>query len=211
MRLSLLLAILAFGQFGTAAEVRLRSSAACASSIVRLADVAEIDSEDAALAAALGEIPLCPAPAAGGERSLSQNDVRQLVALSGVERADVRITGSERVAILAEDVASPPKSRHPHASGIRQAAFQSPTKKSPAETRPALPETKPELVRLVERGASVNVFARAAGVRIATSGKALEAGAAGETISVELEGGREKVHARIVAAQTVEVLAATRK
>ncbi len=211
MRFALFVGLLAGLQSVDAAEVRLRASAVCASTVVRLSDVAEIDAEDPALAAALAEIPLCPAPAAGGERSLSQHDVRQLLALSGVEPALVRITGSERVAILGENVASSLQPRHPLPSGIRQAAFQSPAKKPPAAIRPALPEKAPEPAKLVERGASVNVFARAADVRVATSGKALEAGAAGETILVELEGGREKVHALIVAAQTVEVLAPARR
>jgi flagella basal body P-ring formation protein FlgA len=58
----------------------------------------------------------------------------------------------------------------------------------------------------VERGSSVSVYARAAGVRIATSGKALAHGAAGETISVEMEGGKQRVQAKVVAPQAVEVV-----
>jgi hypothetical protein len=196
-------------QSAQAAEVRLRASAACSSSVVRLADVAEIEAEDPALLAALGDIPLCPAPAMGGERTLTQQDVRQLLALSGVERSDIRVTGSERVAVLGEQTALPAQARPQRPAGVRQAAFELPDKKSPTEIRLALPERQPDVAPLIQRGASVNVYARAAGVRVATSGKALAAGATGDTIQVELEGGREKVHARIVAAQTVEVVGST--
>ena len=189
-----------------AAEVRLRASAACSTSVVRLADVAEIEADDAQLVAALGDIPLCPAPATGGERTLTQHDVRQLLSLSGVERTDIRISGSERVAVLGEQAALPGQPRPQRTAGIRQAAFELPGKKTPTEIRPATPEKQPAAALLVQRGASVDVYARAAGVRVATSGKALAAGAAGDTIQVELEGGREKVHARVIAAQTVEVI-----
>ena len=195
------LALVAFS--ARAAEVRLRPAATCGSGVVRLADVADIEAADAALAAALGEIPLCPAPAAGGERSLSQQEVRQLLALSGVERADVNVSGSDQVTIQADQSRSPaaPQAGTP---GIRQAAFQTQTKKpqpTPVEPQGDKP-TKRE--QLVERGATVNVVARAAGVRIATSGKALQPGAAGETILVELDS-KEKVQARVVASQAVEV------
>jgi hypothetical protein len=206
MRLLFVIAVLGVCQQADAAEVRLRASAACSTSVVRLADVAEIEAEDPALAAALGDIPLCPAPALGGERVMTQQDVRQLLALSGVERTDIRVTGSERVAVLGEHGGLPGQSRPQRSAGVRQAAFELPATKTPAEFRPATPGKQPEAAPLVQRGASVNVYARAAGVRVATSGKALAAGATGDTIQVELEGGREKVHARVVAAQTVEVV-----
>ena len=82
-----------------AAEVRLRSSVGCAATIVRLADVAEIFADDPRVAQSLAEIPLCPVPAAGSEKSLSQEDIRQLMALSGVDRKLAQVTGSETVAV----------------------------------------------------------------------------------------------------------------
>src|SRR5262245_24602918 len=80
------------------AEVRLRSSAACTGSVVRLADVAEIYADDRRLAQALAETPLCPAPQPGHLRSLSQHELRQILMLSGVEKS-VSVTGSEAVSI----------------------------------------------------------------------------------------------------------------
>jgi len=198
-----LLGVLLLDGVSSAAEVRLRPTATCGSTVVRLADVAEIEAADASLAAALGEIPLCPAPAVGGERSLSQHDVRQLLVLSGVERADVNVGGSERVTIQAEKSLMHPAPQA-GAAGVRQAAFQTQAKKA----QPAAPEPPADKLakreQLVDRGANVSVYARAAGVRIATSGKALQPGAAGETILVEMEN-KEKVQARVVAAQAVEV------
>ena len=167
------------------------------------------------MAAALAEIPLCPAPAVGSERSLSQDEVRQLLSLSGVERASVQVTGSERVALLVDHSRSAPgRSSQIGVSGVRQAIFETTAGHKPAVQRlaAASPKTLPAAatapVRLVERGANVNVVARAAGVRIATSGKALQPGIAGETILVELEGNKEKVQARVVGPQAVEVAVA---
>jgi flagella basal body P-ring formation protein FlgA len=198
-----------------AAEVRLRSSAGCSTSIVRLADVAEIHGDEN-LNLALAEIPLCPAPAAGNQRVLSQNDLRQLLTLSGVGKETVEITGSETVTVTC----NPGGLRHrPVALGavstmVRQAVFATEidiSKKQPT-MRTALrsdtliaPSEQPETQRLVEKGASVMVHAQTGGIRIRTSGKALEAGSSGDTISVELADSREKVLARIVGPQLVEV------
>jgi flagella basal body P-ring formation protein FlgA len=63
------------------------------------------------------------------------------------------------------------------------------------------------LPRLVERGAIVSVHARAAGVRISTSGKAIEAGSTGDFVRVELADSKERVVARVVGPQEVEVAA----
>src|SRR5689334_17231999 len=92
------LAVLLIASLAPAAEVRLRSSAVCTSSIIRLADVAEIFAEDRRLAQALAETPLCPAPQAGHPRSLSQHQLRQILLLSGVEKS-VAVTGSEAVSV----------------------------------------------------------------------------------------------------------------
>jgi len=208
MRILLLLGTLVLANVAAAADVRLRSSVTCSSSIVRLADVAEIDTDDAVLAAALAEIPLCPAPAAGSEKTLSQHDVRQLLGLSGVERTDIQLTGSESVTLRTDTSRPQPSpSRALGMNGVRQAAFEKPTAMKPFATRPAaeIAPPAPKLELLIERGSSVNVLARAAGVRIAASGKALQPGAAGDTILIELADSKEKVQARVVAAQTVEI------
>ena len=200
-----------------AAEVRLRSSVGCAAAVVRLADVAEVFAEDARLVQSLGEIPLCPAPHAGNQRTISQEEVRELMALSGVERTLARITGSQTVTVTAEAVgsASSPMKRPLVATGVRQASFETeslPATK-PVESRAtsktsttAAPEAKQGATPpLVDRGATLTVVARTAGVRITTSGKALEAGAMGDTIGVELADTKQRVLANVTGPQTAEV------
>jgi flagella basal body P-ring formation protein FlgA len=201
-----------------AAEVRLRSSAVAAGAVVRLADVAEITSQDPALGEALGEIPLCPAPAAGRERSLHQYELRQLLAVSGVEPGQATVTGSEavRITFQAADQAVARIKRPLAAAGVRQAAFESiaePVNSATVNRPPARPveparvDTKDAV--LVERGAVVTVQARVAGVRITTSGKALDEGAAGATIGVELADTKQRVLAQVTGSQKVEVTAPT--
>jgi hypothetical protein len=195
-------------------EVRLRSKASRASAIVRVSDVADVLGEDPHLAAALADVTLFPAPSPGTERTLTQNELRGLLGLSGVERGDVVITGSEAVTIAGQTTAaSHAHGKRPLAvSGVKQALFETPVAHpKPPAARPAnLPEPKPAEPRpLVERGTTVTVSAKAAGVRITTSGRALQAGALGDSIQVELTDNKQRVLAAITGPEAVEVAAAT--
>ena len=62
---------------------------------------------------------------------------------------------------------------------------------------------------LVRRGDVVTVYARAAGIRVRTTGRAISDGSQGDLIAIEtLEtGSREKFDARVTGAQVVEVWA----
>jgi flagellar basal body P-ring formation chaperone FlgA len=209
----LVLLLLAAG--ATAAEIRLRSSAACATSVVRLADVAEVFGEDSRLATALSDIPLCATPAAGSQRSLSQHDVRQLLALSGVEIKTVQVTGSELVTVISQGASSSfPVKRPMVAAGVRQAAFETDlqTGRKPSSrlvvkpsSEPSGDNLEPAAPPLVDRGSTVTVHARTSGVRITTSGKALEAGTVGQTVSVELADSKQRVLAVVTGPQVVEI------
>jgi flagella basal body P-ring formation protein FlgA len=201
-----------------AAEVRLRSTAGCSGSVVRVADVAEVLGDDARIVAAISEISLCAAPGAGGGRTFTQDEVRQLLALTGVDRKTAIVTGSESVLVTgqanAARIAGPKKPLV--ASGVRQILFEAEVEanRHPV-TRPSAP-LQPLPVRdlkadaaekpVVEKGAAVTVSARTGGVRITTSGKALEDGATGETIGVELADSKQRVLARISGPLAVEVL-----
>ena len=202
----------------TAAEVRLRSSAACAASVVRVADVAEIFSGETRISAALAEIPLCPAPAAGSQRALSQDDIRRLLALSGVEPGTALVTGSESVTVTNElSGRSGTLPRRPLiASGVRQATFETeaegnrkPRTQSTSKLPAAIPSDakSPASSPLIARGTVLTVNASSAGVRITTSGKALEEGAVGQTIGVELADTKQRVMGRVLGPQLVEVTA----
>jgi len=218
LRISAAAATVCIAIFGNAAaaEVRLRSSAACAAAVVRVADVAEIFSNETRIAAALAEIPLCPAPAAGSQRSLSQDEVRRLLELSGVELGTALVTGSEAVTVTTESAAgSTAFSKRPLvATGVRQAVFETESdgnRKPKASLTSKLPSMTPAEIKppaaapLVARGAVLTVNARTAGVRITTSGKALEAGSTGETIGVELADSKQRVLGRVIGPQVVEV------
>jgi flagella basal body P-ring formation protein FlgA len=206
---------LAVGWPAAAAEVRLRSSARCSAPIVRLADIAEINSATAELAEALGQVPLCPGPAMGSERTMTQHDVRQLLTLSGVEPGSIQITGSESVTLLTETTMLLPSAarRFAHSGAVRQAVFEAEApagRRQPQASPEAGPPSPPSAAsgpqhRLVERGGNVAVHAHAAGIRVTTAGKALEAGAAGDTITVELADTHQRVLARVVGQQIVEV------
>src|SRR5689334_16750080 len=99
LQMAILTGVLLVAATSNAADVRLRSAAVCGGSVVRVADVAEVFGDDQRFAQSLADLPLCPAPAAGRQRVLSQDEVRQLLEFSGVERKLVTITGSETVTI----------------------------------------------------------------------------------------------------------------
>lgn len=190
-----------------AAEVRLRSAASCPGTIVRLGDIAEIASDDSAISDELSAIPLFPAPTAGKIRQLDRNQVRQLLAISGIDVKQLTITGSETVVVQsgASALASRPTYR---ASGeptsIRLASLETAI---PAKRQRPVGEEPVLLPPLVKRGESVTVHSRAAGVRITTSGKALSDGALGTEINIEMADKRTKLLARVAGPQTVEVSA----
>jgi hypothetical protein len=202
-----------------AVEVRIHSSVACASPVVRLADVAEIRGEDPALVAALGLITICPAPAVGLEQTLTQHQIRQHLALSGIELAQLIVTGSEQVLLLAAETPSAAARQAPPSTGaIRQALYSiesgvgkrsSITKGTspPAASASTMANKKSEL--LVDRGASVTIHSNKPGIRITAPGKALESGAAGELIGVEVGDTRQRVTARIIGPELVEVASST--
>jgi hypothetical protein len=211
------IALLAAFSCARAAEVRLRSSAGCAGAVVRVADVAELVADDPRVAGALGDIVLCPAPASGAQRTLSQAEVQQLLALSGVDRQAALVRGSESVTITFERATAHiiPAKRPMVAAGVHQAAFElaaGESSKTKVRTAPKSPPTPPAEQKPapqlpdVERGTIVTVSARTAGVKITTTGKALEAGAVGASIGVELADTKQRVRGRVTGPQAVEVV-----
>jgi hypothetical protein len=211
---TLLLASAASADAAESVEVRLRSSAVCQATIVRLSDVAELLGDESDLNEALGAIAVAPAPAAGSSRELSQQELRQILTISGIERTRYVLTGSESVLLEVKgDLVSRPVARQT-LTDIRTVAAE--LEIVPAEKRklrpqayaerpkqPRLPQPAPP--RLVERGAALTVYSRAAGVQITEPGKSLGHGSMGETIPVELADSRERILAKIVGPQTVEV------
>jgi flagella basal body P-ring formation protein FlgA len=187
-----------------ATEVRLRSTASCSATIVRLGDIAEIVSDDPAVAGELTAVPLFPAPTAGKSRRLDRNQVRQLLSISGIDVKQLSLTGSETVEVQsgAGGLASRPAARVGEPSAIRLTSLETavPAKRpKPAAAEPVV------LPPLVKRGESVTVHSRAAGVRITAAGRALSDGALGAEINIEMADKRTKLLARVAGPQTVEV------
>lgn len=64
-----------------------------------------------------------------------------------------------------------------------------------------------QMPRLVRRGETVTIRSIAAGIRVSTSGKALEDGSEGALVQVDLDDTHERIAARVVGMQQVEVYA----
>ena len=188
-----------------ATEVRLRSVANCPATIVRLDDIAEITSDDPAIAADLAAIPLFPAPTAGRSRQLDRNQVQQLLSISGIDLKQLSLTGSEIVVVqcgVGESTSRMANRAKGEPSAIRLASLETAVPARRPKPVAAEPSVLPPLVK---RGESVTVHSRAAGVRITTSGKALSDGALGTEIQIELADKRNKIVARVAGPQAVEV------
>jgi flagella basal body P-ring formation protein FlgA len=80
-------------------EIRLREHVAVNTSVVRLADVAEITSDDNQTAEKLAALPLILAPSAGDQRFLKKREIEDMLAADGVQLADIQIHGAAQVAI----------------------------------------------------------------------------------------------------------------
>ncbi|MBX3415431.1 MAG: flagellar basal body P-ring formation protein FlgA [Pirellulales bacterium] len=82
-----------------AAEIRLRRDCVPATSLVTLADVADIHAADGAEADTLGNIPLFAAPAAGKNRFLPIRELQDLLLLRGVNLTGHTLSGASQAVI----------------------------------------------------------------------------------------------------------------
>jgi flagella basal body P-ring formation protein FlgA len=87
-------------QQSVAAEiVVLRERVAMSTPVVRLGDVAEIQSADRQRARQLAALPLMPAPSPGSERFLRRREVEDLLAAHGLNLRALQVEGAEQIAI----------------------------------------------------------------------------------------------------------------
>jgi len=184
-----------------AGEVRLKSEARCAGSLVRLSDIAEIDPATSADATALGDLVLFPVPGAGKSRQLRGQELRELLALCGVEAGEVTLSGAESVVIHAgaaetTTIIRPALHLIPARAYIKRGAASAELRKDPAKDAPA---------KLVGRNQAVSIHSLWPGVKVTASGKALADGALGESVLIEDADTRERVLAKVVGPQTVEI------
>ena len=183
-------------------EVRLKSEGEATGPLVRLGDIAEIEGEAAAEGQSLADLALFPAPAASKSRMLRRQELVQLLALCDVPVREWHFSGADSVEIRAGDKAAktivrPALHLIPSRSFVKTDETRTPDK--PADASPE------KLEPLIKRNSLVTVYSIAAGVRVTTSGKSLADAAKGQPVLVELEDNKEKVLARVVGPQLVEI------
>jgi hypothetical protein len=203
--LTICLGLLTAAATARAAEVRLHAVANCQATVVRLGDIAEIACDDPAIAEDLAAVALFPAPGPGKTRQLDRHQVRQLLAISGIDLTAILLTGSEFVMVqteVARPVARAVRRRGWGASPIRLASLE----RAEPSVRQKAPTTEPaELPLLVKRGEGVTIRSRNAGVLVTTSGKALADGALGSEIAIEIDDTRTKLRGRVAGPKLIEV------
>lgn len=82
-----------------AAELRLKAQARCSTSVLRVGDVADVFSAEAWQVEQLTAIELGPAPATGMKRFVRAREVQDALWMRGVNLADHRISGVDRVEV----------------------------------------------------------------------------------------------------------------
>lgn len=107
-RLLLAAAITLVATAAPAAEIVLRERAVPAGAVVRLGDVADIGAATAAERDALVMTPLAPAPARGVARHLRVGEIRDLLALRGVDVSNLHFSGATLVSIGAAPTPAAP-------------------------------------------------------------------------------------------------------
>lgn len=190
-----------------AVELRLKNDAVCGGSLVRLGDVAEfVPSGDVAHAAAepaeLADLALFPAPAPGQTLELTRQELRQLLTLCDVDPRTCQLSGADFVIISAE--------KSPARSIVRPALHLIPSRayiNKPAErgANKASDPASGEPARLVERNGAVTIHSIWPGVKITAAGKSLADAALGESVLVVQTDSKEKLLAKVVGPQMVEI------
>jgi len=132
------------------AEVCLKPEANCSGAIVRLKDVAEVSATDENEAAALAELQLFPVPSTGRVRHVRRGEIRELLALSGVNLQAVSFGGAEKVVVRrsGEKVVE----KQPMTGETLPTAFITPSTKLASSKQPAGVELVPVATRALERG-----------------------------------------------------------
>ena len=133
-----------------AAEVRLKSEAACSGAIVRLKDVAEIVSTDENESAALAELQLFPVPSVGKVRNVRRGEIRELLALSDVNLKAVTLSGAEKLIVRRAE--AQPSVIPPAIAAVIPTAYITPSTKIPRAGETAGVELVPVALRALDKG-----------------------------------------------------------
>lgn len=204
---------------GRAAEIHLLPTGKAEGDTVRLKQVADISSSDPAEVAALGEIELGRAPAAGRSQTFTASQIRDVLARHGEATARCRLFGASRTVVrgpgaATSEVVSAAATEEPKAAVAKGTAKQAPIRQQPNRSNKLPPvdagepqaESAPTV--LVRRGDAVSLVVRSGGVRISTSAIAQADGALDELIEVRSASDRRKTFlARVAGPQAVEIQA----
>lgn len=90
------------------AELRLKPQARASSGVVRLGDVAEIHAAEAWQRDQLAAVELGPAPASGSRKYVRAREVQDALWMRGVNLAEHRLSGAERIEVLGPDDSAEP-------------------------------------------------------------------------------------------------------
>lgn len=201
-------------------QLVLRQTAESAGPLVRLGDLVQIVGgesvqDESGLDEDTAELVLFPTPERNTSRTISRQELVELLTLCDLSPRKVQIIGADKVTIhpaTAErrHVVRPalhliPDSSHLRTEPVSPASVR--TARTAAIAPLAPPEEKPALVR---RNGAVTVHCLAAGVRVSTSGKSLADAAQGEQVLVELADSREKVLAQVLGPQVVQIQVAAK-
>jgi flagella basal body P-ring formation protein FlgA len=144
-----------------AAEICLRAGHRCEGDLVRLGDVAEVREADAAKTKALAEVELFPAP--GRLRMLRLGELKELLALAGVDVAQLRFSGETAVTIYP-------------AREVRPASLNSPLKTPSKTARPKKEQPPPSMVVVPVRPLRKGELVRPADIELRQSAGPVQAG-----------------------------------
>jgi len=102
--------LIVFSSFSAeAAEIRLNQSHHCRGPLVRLGDIADVSDSDPEKANALARLELFPAPIK--QKTLKARELREILALRGVNLVRCRFSGAAVVAIYSEASGSPTRTK----------------------------------------------------------------------------------------------------
>ena len=98
---ALLAGLLGTASVGHTADLTLLERVNDFGAVIRLGDIADIAATDSAASARLADLPLMPAPAPGGQATITAQGVRELIVASGVDLNTLRFSGAIRIQIGA--------------------------------------------------------------------------------------------------------------
>ena len=95
------LAVLLLSARGDAAELKLRGEVRTQKSLLTLGDLADIYAAEPQEAKSLAAVELMPAPASGNRQFVRLRDIQDLLAIRGVNMAELQFTGAGQVLVIS--------------------------------------------------------------------------------------------------------------